>query len=65
MTAMTRPDALLPRLRAACGRMVDDLAALVGCASPSDDRMATAACAELLMELAADLLRPPAPACST
>lgn len=56
----TRPDTLLPRLRAARGRMVDDLATLVGCESPSHDLAATAACAELTVELAGDLLPMPA-----
>lgn len=54
-----RLDTLLPRLRAARGRMVDDLATLVGCESPSHDLAATTACAELTVELAADLLPMP------
>ncbi|WP_232660789.1 M20/M25/M40 family metallo-hydrolase [Pseudonocardia sp. TRM90224] len=57
---MTSVETLLPRLRAATGRMVDDLAALVGCESPSDDLAATAACADVLTKLTADLF-PSAP----
>jgi glutamate carboxypeptidase len=47
---------LVPRLRAARGRMLDDVAALVNCESPSDDLAATRACSELVADLGADLI---------
>lgn len=50
-----RPGDLLTRLRAQRPRIVDDVAAMVNCESPSDDIPATAACLELVAELAREL----------
>ncbi|HET8591147.1 MAG TPA: M20 family metallopeptidase [Nakamurella sp.] len=47
---------LVPRLRAARGRMLDDVATLVSCESPSDDLAATRACTELVADMGADLI---------
>ena len=49
------PAAILAQLRAKRNRIVDDVAALVGCESPSSDHVALRACAELVAELGRDL----------
>lgn len=46
--------ALLPRLRASREQILSDVAALVGCESPSHDVGATRACAELVAEIGRD-----------
>jgi glutamate carboxypeptidase len=53
---MVNASTLLPRLRADRARILDDVAALVNCESPSDDLAATAACAELVAELGRELI---------
>ncbi len=47
---------LLPRLRASRTRILDDVATLVTCESPSDDLAATSACAELVGEIGRELI---------
>ena len=47
---------VLPRLRASRSRILDDVSDLVACESPSDDRVATATCIELVAELGRELI---------
>ena len=52
--------ALLTRLREGGPRMVDEIAELVGCESPSDDIPATVACADLVDRLGSEVFGRPA-----